>query len=113
MILTFKFRDNTYSFDDEKMGLGEARWVKQETGLLPKEFFPAVQELDPDAIACVIVLAMRRAGATDATIESICEDENGLFDFLASSQVAAGKGPAAKAPAKAATRTGRVNAVKG
>jgi hypothetical protein len=113
MILTFQFRDATYTFDDEKMGLGEARWVKQETGLLPKEFFPAVQDLDPDAIACVVVLAMRRAGVTDATIESICEDENGLFEFLASSQVAAGKGPAAKVPAKAATRTGRVNAVKG
>lgn len=113
MLFTFTFRDTTYTFDDEKMGLGEARWIKQECGLLPKEFFPAVQNLDPDAIACMIVLAMRRAGVEDATIESICEDENGLFDFLETGQVEAGKTPRAKAPAKAATRTGRVNAVKG
>lgn len=81
MIFSFKFQGKDYQFEDTQLGLGEARWIKRETGLYGQKFFEAVQTLDPDAIACLIVLAMRRAGESDATIEAIEEEINGYGEF--------------------------------
>lgn len=82
MIFTFQFGDESYNYDDELMGLGEARFVKEETGLYGSAFFDAVKTMDPDAIACLVVLAMRRAGKTDATVESVSEEVDGYFQFI-------------------------------
>lgn len=87
MIFKFQFRGTGYNFDDEKMSLGEARWIKAETGLVGMGFFDAVKGLDPDAISAMVVLAMRRAGVADATMESIADDENGLFEFFETGEV--------------------------
>lgn len=82
MIFTFQFGDQSYDYDDDTMGLGEARFVKAETGLYGSAFFEAVKTMDPDAIACLVVLAMRRAGKTDATMESVGEEVDGYFQFI-------------------------------
>lgn len=81
MIFSFKFQGKDYKFEDTQLSLGEARWIKRETGLYGQDFFHAVQTLDPDAISCIVVMAMRRAGATDATIEAIEEEINGYGEF--------------------------------
>lgn len=87
MIFSFRWNGKAYDFDDERMSLGEARWVKAETGLHGPEFFKAVQRMDPDAMAALMVIAMRRAGETDTTMDSIAEAENGYFEMIGSVQV--------------------------
>lgn len=87
MIFTFKFRNKPFAFDDMKMSLGEARWSKAETGFVGAEFFEAVQKADPDALSCIVVMAMRRAGLTETTMDSIAEDENGYVEIMSTLDV--------------------------
>lgn len=82
MIFTFKFQGKPYAFDDMKMSLGEARWSKAETGFVGAEFFHAVQKADPDALSCIVVMAMRRAGLSEATLDSIADEENGYVEIM-------------------------------
>lgn len=85
MIYKFSYEDQVYDFDDEKMSLGEARWVKRETGMVGGGFFAAARALDPDAIVALLTLAMRRAGKTEAQIEDIySDDDNGYFKLIQS-----------------------------
>lgn len=111
MIFTFEFRGKSYEFDDAKLGLGEARWVKHEINLHGMNFFEAVQSLDPDAVACLVVLAMRRAGETDATMEEISNDDNGYGEFVVTVKVRPSEGDEPKPPPNRATRR-RAAAVK-
>ncbi len=87
MIFKFQYDGKSYEFDDARMGLGEARWIKAETGLYGTAFFEAVQGLDPDAISAMIVIAMRRGGVSETTMESIAENENGYFELIGSVSV--------------------------
>lgn len=96
MIFSFEYRGQGYEFDDQRMGLGEARWVKHETGLFGNAFFDAIRALDPDAMACLVVLGMRRGGATETDLEDVCADDNGYFDLIETIKV--------KSPTNRATR---------
>lgn len=84
MIFKFQYDGTDYEFDDAKMSLGEARWIKAETGLFGNGFFDAVRELDPDAISAMIVIAMRRGGLSESTMDSIAETDNGYFELIGS-----------------------------
>lgn len=87
MIFSFKYDGAAYEFDDERMGLGEARWIKKETGLYGRAFFEAAQDLDPDALSCMVVIAMRRAGLTETNIDEVCANENAYFEMVETAQV--------------------------
>lgn len=87
MIFTFKFRSKPYAFDDTKMSLGEARWIKAETALVGAEFFEAAQKADPDALSCIVVMAMRRAGLDETTLDSIADDEDGYYEIMSTMDV--------------------------
>lgn len=90
MIFTFTYADQKYTYDDEKMGLGEARWVKRETGLVGAEFFNAARTLDPDAIVAILVMAMRRAGEHETQMGDIySDDDNGYYKLIAGLEVSA------------------------
>lgn len=103
MIFAFRYENKAFDFDDERMGLGEARWVKQMTGLTGSDFFAAARKLDPDAVVAILVLAMRRAGLHDAQMDDIySDDDNGYFKLIESLDVRESpkKAPAKKAVSK-------------
>lgn len=97
MIFMFKYDGKSYDYDDEKMGLGEARWVKKETGLVGANFFEAARALDPDAIVAILVMAMRRAGVIETKMEDIYSgDDNGYYKLIEGLEVKAGPEPVKK-----------------
>lgn len=99
MIFAFKYEGKAYDFDDERMGLGEARWVKRVTGLTGSDFFGAARKLDPDAVVAILVMAMRRAGLQETQMDDIySEDDNGYFKLIESLEVH--ESPRAKTPDK-------------
>jgi len=87
MIFSFEYQGKRYEFDDTRMSLGEARWIKSEIGMIGTDFFEAVKKLDPDAMSCLVVIAMKRAGLSETTMEQIAEDENGYFDLVSTAVV--------------------------
>lgn len=91
MIFEFTYEDTTYEFDDDKMSLGEARWIKQATGLVGSSFFEAARKLDPDAILAILVMAMRRAGLKDTEMDAIyADDEDGYIKLVQGLEVKQG-----------------------
>lgn len=83
MIFTFTYGDQKYEWDDDKMSLGEARYVKQVTGMVGSDFYEAARKLDPDAIMAILVLARRRAGETSASLEDFdMEDSQGYINLI-------------------------------
>lgn len=88
MIFEFTYEGKAYDFDDERMGLAEARYLKREFGLVGTEFFTACRKLDPDALIALLVLAMRRAGLTETKVEDLYpNDDNGYYELVQSMEV--------------------------
>lgn len=108
MIFQFTYGDEKYQFDDEKMGLGEARYVKQVTGMVGQEFFEAARKLDPDAIVAILVMSMRRAGKTEVSMDDIyTDDDNGYYKLITGMEVLES---APEAPKNGPVRTRKLNA---
>lgn len=87
MIFEFMHQEKAYQFDDERMSLAEARWVKREFGMTGPTLFGAFQELDPDALLAIFALALKRGGVeieTAADIPLGDENENGYFELIQS-----------------------------
>lgn len=88
MKFLFKYEDAAYTFDDEKMSLGEARFVRTVTGYTGAEFFEQARKLDPDAIMAILVMAKRRAGEEAKMEDFDLDDENGYIKLIQSLDVA-------------------------
>lgn len=104
MIFQFTYEDKKYQYDDGRMGLGEARWVKQETGLVGMAFFEAARALDPDAILCILVMAMRRAGEVVDVEDIYADDDNGYYKLITSLEVLEATEPVATPAPKTRTK---------
>lgn len=104
MIYSFEYRGQSYEFDDQRMGLGEARWVKQETGLFGTAFYDAIRNMDPDAMACLVVIGMRRGGLTETDLEDVCADENGYFELIETIKPVEPETPSNRTTRRAAAR---------
>lgn len=51
-----------YEFDQGSMPVGEARLIKERTGMGFAKWAEGVSEMDPDAICALVYLAKKRAG---------------------------------------------------
>lgn len=60
--MKFDLGGKLYEFDGATLSIGEARAVKRNTGLGVLEFERGIKTLDPDAVAALIWVTLRRAG---------------------------------------------------
>lgn len=83
-IFEIDYKGDTYTYDAERMSLGEARFAKAQTGRAGLEFFKAAAELDPDALTTLLVMAMKRRGVRAEIHDIYRGDENGYFKLISS-----------------------------
>lgn len=87
MIFRFKHHGKIYTFDDERMSIPEAQWIKRETGIVGMELFQGFRKLDVDCLLVVFAIALKRGGIQIDTIADVPLDEgNGYYQLLTSIQ---------------------------
>lgn len=104
MIYTFEYDGKSYDYDDDQLSLPEAIEIKRETGMVGVEFFDAARKADPEALAMLLVLAMRRGGVEDATMDSIYKDDPDGYVKLISNVEVRSSGGDTVVPNRAARR---------
>lgn len=61
-MIKFKLGDTVYEYDDSQMSVKEARLIKKHTSMGLKSWSLGLQDMDPDALVGLILLAKQRAG---------------------------------------------------
>ena len=58
------FDGQDYEFELDNLDVMEARTIKRQTGLTPRDMYQGMAELDPDALVAIYWLMMKQNGKT-------------------------------------------------
>lgn len=113
MTVRFKIDDTEYEFDQNVLTVREARMIKEKTGLGLRTFGQGMQDGDPDALVCMLVIAKQRAGVVCKFsdfddfnlngLEMIDDDEANADDDGEAAEPAAASDPTPPASAPSAS----------
>jgi hypothetical protein len=76
--MKFSYKSKIYEFDADTLTVAEGREIKNLTGMTLQEWQVALESVDADAMAALVLTAVRREGGT---IEWSDLDSMNLVDF--------------------------------
>lgn len=76
--MKFSYDGKRYQLDPENLSVAEGRLIKEHAGMTLKQWQQGLEDIDPDAVAVLVFLAVKRSGGT---IEWHDLDEMNLVAF--------------------------------